>query len=439
MRKIALISEHASPLAQAGSVDSGGQNVYVGQLAKSLARDGISVDVFTRRDNSLLPPVVHWFPNVRIFHVPAGPARFVAKEKLLGVMPAFSDWLGNFVARQPIRYDVFHANFFMSGHAALPVARASCAPLVMTFHALGRVRRQHQGQADGFPECRVDIETELVRVADRTLAECPQDRDDLLGLYGADPERISVVPCGFDPEEFAAVPRAEARRALGWDTDEFTVLQLGRLVPRKGIENVVRGIAALRDRHGIRARLQVVGGNAVLPNAIATPEIARLRGIADTVGVADQVDFVGRRTRDTLKTFYSAADVFVTTPLYEPFGITPLEAMACGTPVIASDVGGLRSTVLEGRTGLLVPPEDPKALADALATLERDAPLRQRFGEQGRRHVHRLYTWRRVARQIGDIYESLLADDGEQTANGLPGELAVAGSAVPVLAAGASL
>lgn len=407
MQRIALISEHASPLAAAGGVDSGGQNIYVAHLARQLGRRGYSVDVFTRRDRSFLPTVLHWQPNVRVVHVPAGPARFVAKEKLLPMMGEFGDFLAQFFARESRPYDLIHANFFMSGLAAKDLARCLGIPLVMTFHALGLVRRQHQAERDEFPDERFAIEAELVRCADRIVAECPQDREDLLRLYGADPARLDVAPCGFDPNELTRHDRAAARAALGWHPTRFTVLQLGRVVPRKGIDNVIRALALLRER-GVDAELKVVGGNSEIPNEVATPELGRLAALARERGVHEHVSFLGRRGRDEISRCYCAADVFVTTPWYEPFGITPVEAMACGLPVIGSAVGGVRTTVRDGATGFLVPPKDPEALAGRLAALAADPARRTAFGNAARQRAYRHYTWARVAEQIAQVYARAL-------------------------------
>jgi glycosyltransferase involved in cell wall biosynthesis len=405
--KVAIISEHASPLALTGSVDSGGQNVYVANIARQLMRAGHRVDVFTRRDRALLPTVSKMDGKIRVIHVPAGPAKQIAKEALLPYMDEFAAFVIDFFQRRVAAgepYDVVHANFFMSGLVGLKVKDALDVPLVVTFHALGRVRRLHQGSADGFPDERFAIEDELVRRADTIVAECPQDRDDLVGLYGTSPERVDIVPCGFDSSEFRPLERRAARRALGWPADEFAVLQLGRLVPRKGIDNVIRGIGRLRQRYGVRAHLYIVGGNSDTPNELATPEIARLRGIAADAGVLDATTFVGRRGRAQLRFFYAASDVFVTTPWYEPFGITPVEAMACGTPVIGADVGGIRSTLVEGVTGLLVPPHDPDALATRLHTLYRDPALRQRLGAAGVARANACYTWAGVAQSLAQVY-----------------------------------
>jgi glycosyltransferase involved in cell wall biosynthesis len=420
MQKIALISEHASPLAGPGSVDSGGQNIYVAQLARHLAKRGYPVDVFTRRDKALLPDIAWLAPNVRVIHVPAGPAVHVPKEQLLPYMDAFGDFLAEFMARDRAGYMVMHANFFMSGLAALRAKKVLGIPLVTTFHALGKVRRLHQGTADGFPDSRFDIEERLVRESDCVISECPQDRHDLIKLYEARPSCIETVPCGFDADEFSPEPRAKARQALGWQPREFTVLQLGRMVPRKGIDNVVQAIGALRREYGIKAHLYVVGGNSDQPSPEATPEIGRLQGIASEQGVADNVTFVGRRGRDMLRLYYSAANVFVTTPWYEPFGITPVEAMACGIPVVGASVGGIRSTVLNGRTGYLVPPRDPSALAARLARLATDPALAERMGAAGRRRAHAHFTWASVAQRMEAVYARLAGQQVVDTAAQTP-------------------
>ncbi|CAB3800695.1 glycosyltransferase family 4 protein [Pararobbsia alpina] len=400
--KVALISEHASPLALAGSVDSGGQNIYVAHVARELNRLGHTVDVFTRRDRSLLPATAT-MDGVRVVHVPAGPPVQLPKEQLLPYMPEFAEYLVRFSA-ESTPYDVTHANFFMSGVVGLELKRRLGTPLVTTFHALGRVRRIHQGANDGFPDERFAIEDSLVRHSDSIIAECPQDEEDLVTLYNADPAKIDRVPCGFDPAEFQPLDRTIARNSLDWPQDAFIVLQLGRIVPRKGIDNVVEGIGALRRYHGETAHLYVVGGNSEAPNALATPEMTRLGEIAQQCGVANTTTFLGRRRRGQLCQLYSAADVFVTTPWYEPFGITPLEAMACALPVVGADVGGIRYSVRDGETGFLVPPRDPLALAQRLSALRNDPALRERMGQAGLARAKAMFTWAGVAQSLAHVY-----------------------------------
>ncbi len=408
MQRIAFISEHASPLAALGGTDSGGQNVYVGNLARELARLGYQVDVYTRRDHRQSPQVVEWRPGVRVIHVDAGPLRPLPKEQLLPYMAEFGHAMLRFMRSAGVFYELVHANFFMSGMVAQQLKRLVGLPYVITFHALGRVRRLCQGQADGFPDTRFAIEEALMRDADCVIAECEQDERDMVELYDGGPSRLAVVPCGFDPDEFWPV-RESARTKLGLDDAEFIVLQLGRMVPRKGVDNVIRAMSVLREQHGMQARLLVVGGEAQRADPMDTPEIRRLAALAAQLDIAGQVSFTGAQPRQALRDYYSAADVFVTTPWYEPFGITPLEAMACATPVIGSAVGGIRSTVLDHKSGFLVPPHDPEALAERLAQLQRDPALAQRMGWTGLRRVHRHFTWRRVAMQVASVYRSVLA------------------------------
>lgn len=405
---VVLVSEHASPLASLGSVDAGGQNVYVARVAKELGRLGHRVDVYTRADAPGLPATVCMHAGVHVHHLPAGPREFVPKERLLPHMPEFTARLQARLRTSGVP-DILHANFFMSGLAGLRVQNRSGVPLVMTFHALGLVRREHQASADAFPPARTNIERALVRRADRVIAECPQDAADLSRLYGALPARVAMVPCGVDVNDFFPVPRARAREQLGLRDDEFVVLQLGRLVPRKGIDNVIRSMA-LPPRN-LRARLIVVGGDSPVPDEALTPEIGRLRQIAREFAVEDRVRFLGHRQDADLRTCYGAADVFVTTPWYEPFGITPLEAMACGVPVIGSGVGGIQHSVEDGVTGYLVPPKDPAALADKLLTLHCNPALAAAFGRAGIRRVRSLFTWHRVAAGLEDVYRSLVRSE----------------------------
>ncbi len=409
-KRIAMISEHASPLTAIGGIDSGGQNVYVAQLSRHLARVGYPVDVFTRRDNDQVPEVVEWMEGVRVVHVGAGPAEYVRKEDMLPFMGEFAENLLCFLESELHRYDLIHANFWMSGLVAANIKRALGIPFVITFHALGRVRRLYQGNSDQFPDERFAVEDRLISEADAIIAECPQDEQDLRDLYGAEPSKIRMIPAGFDPDEFSPVDKTLARRMMGFDPNERIVLQLGRIVPRKGIDTVVRGVAKLVGDYEVPARLLVVGGGSDMPDSRITPEIGRLQRIADEVGIADKVTFTGRRNRDVLKYYYSLADVFVTLPWYEPFGMTPLEAMGCGTPVIGANVGGIKYSVVEGVTGYLVPPQDPQAVAACLAQLFNNPTLLARLGEQARQRVLSHFTWATVVRQMADVYEQVTED-----------------------------
>ncbi len=406
--RIGIISEHASPLACLGGIDSGGQNVYVAQIARHLGGMGHQVDVLTRRDSPDLPDCVDWDANVRIVHIPAGPARRIRKEEMLPYMEMFTERVAGQMKREGQKYDLLHANFFMSGLVAADLKRRAGIPFVVTFHALGRVRRQHQGDADGFPDARMEIEERIVSEADAIIAECPQDREDLIRLYGAYFGKLALIPCGVDSSEFFPIGRRKARRILGLDIDRPLILQLGRMVRRKGVDNVIRGLAKLRYRHGLEAALVVVGGDSPDPDPALTPEFGRLSNIAEEEGVSDAVTFTGARPREMLRYYYSAADVFVTTPWYEPFGITPLEAMACGTPVIGSAVGGIPYSVRDGETGFLVPPNDPESLAERLNYLLHRPMLIQRFGRNSIDRTAAFFGWNLIAKKINRVYYRVL-------------------------------
>lgn len=406
-KRIAIISEHASPLAALGGVDAGGQNVYVGEVARHLATLGYQVDVFTRRDSELLPDVTKWIDGVRIVHVPAGPPEFVRKEDMLPYMAEFTEIFVRACKRK--RYDVVHANFWMSGLVAAEAKRRLGVPFVVTFHALGRIRRLHQGAADGFPEERFEIEDRIVAEADRVIAECPQDREDLIRHYSASPKRVTIVPAGFDPTEFSPIRKELARSALGIKPSARIVLQLGRMVPRKGVDISIRGFAKLVNEHRVDAQMLIVGGEpSDAGGAGVTPELERLREVAAEASVTERVHFEGPRGREALKWYYSAADVFVTTPWYEPFGITPVEAMACGTPVLGSNVGGIRFSVRDGETGYLVPPHDSDAVGDRLADMYANPALMSTLSQQAVQRANDLFTWKKVASALADVYDDLM-------------------------------
>ncbi len=402
--RIALISDHASPLTPPGSIDAGGQNVYVAEVARHLRGLGHEADVFTRRDDPSLPAEVTTPEGVRVLHVDAGPPRAIAKERLLPWMDAFAAAVER-TARMR-RYDVVHANFWMSAIAGMRVQRTLGTPFVVTFHALGKIRRREQGAADASPPARETIETVAVRTADRVIAECPQDEYDLRMLYGAEPERISMVPAGFEPRELSPSSKYLARARIGVPLRGPLILHVGRFVPRKGIDDAIRGASAvLADMR--TARMLVVGGHPDDPASVQ--ERVRLERIATELEVSNQVVFTGSVDRARLRDHYAAADVFVTTPWYEPFGITPVESMACGTPVIGSSVGGIGFTVRDGVTGFLVPPRAPDAITDRLTEALSDQRRLAQMGRRAARHVRPAFTWRRVTEQLVDAYEAALA------------------------------
>jgi D-inositol-3-phosphate glycosyltransferase len=372
--RIALVSEHASPLAvRLGTADAGGQNVYVDALARHLARVGAVRDLAA---------------GVRVHNVSAGPPEPIPKDDLFDLMPEFARRLSDAWRWRPP--DVVHAHFWMSGWASQRARRRHRVPLVQTFHALGVVKRRHQGSADTSPADRDQVERDLLQCADAVIATCLDEVSELVAL-GGDAAKITVVPCGVD-NRFRPRPTPP---------HPTRVASVGRMVPRKGVADVIAAMAlSCHD-----AELVVAGGVAGETDA----ETERLRAMAADLGVLNRCRFVGQLGRDAAADLMRASDVVACAPWYEPFGIVPIEAMGCGVPVVGTAVGGLLDTVVDGVTGLLVEPRRPDLLATALDELLADAARRRRMGTAGAARVDRLYRWPQVARAVLDVYHAVIA------------------------------
>lgn len=388
--KIAMVSEHASPLAALGGIGAGGQNVHVSALSAALARRGHHVTVYTRRDDPELPARVRTADGYTVAHVPAGPAEHIPKDQLLQYMGEFARFLDTTWAED--RPDIVHAHFWMSGVAGQLAARHLNLPAVQTFHALGVVERRHQGTDDTSPPERLKLESMVVRGATWVAATCTDEVFELMRL-GRSRSRISVVPCGVDVDLFTP----EARR--GRRAAPHRIVSIGRLVPRKGFDLAIRALTTVAD-----TELVIVGGPPRAELA-RDAEACRLRRLAEELGVADRVRLCGAVDRAEMPTVLRSADVVACTPWYEPSGIVSLEAMACGIPVVASAVGGMLDTVVDGITGRLVPPKRPDLLADALNALLRDDFHRQSLGAAGRDRARSRYSWDRIATDTLRVYD----------------------------------
>ncbi len=392
--KVAMVSEHASPLATLGGVDAGGQNVHVAALAGALADRGHDVVVYTRADSSDLPPRVQMGPGVAVDHVPAGPAVQVAKDDLLPYMGEFADVLAMRWRADPP--DVVHAHFWMSGVASINAAATCGVSVLQTFHALGTVKRRWQGDADTSPAARIELERHVACAASRIIATCTDEVAELSAM-GVPVGHVDVVPCGVDLSLFtpAAGPARPQRRPP-------RLLIVGRLVPRKGVEEAIRALALIPD-----AELVVVGGPGA-DELDQDPEVVRLRQVMAECGVAQRVRLTGHLPHEDLPAMIRSSDVLLAVPWYEPFGITALEAMACGVPVVASAVGGMLDTVVPGVTGLLAASRDPDSIAAAIEELLSDEHRRAAMGRAGAERVRRYYGWEQVAERTEESYARAL-------------------------------
>jgi len=407
--RIAMVSEHASPLAIVGGVDAGGQNVHVAGLSAALADRGHDVVVYTRADQPGLPTRVRTESGVQVVHVMAGPPEHVAKDDLLPHMDAFAEGLTACWEVDPP--DVVHGHYWMSGLAALDAAGTSRAPVVQTFHALGTVKQRWQGSQDTSPVARLELERSVAVRADRIIATCTDEVAELSAME-VPTEHVDVVPCGvdvslFNPAELnpAELNPAELRTAEGTGRTSARTARLlivGRLVPRKGIEDAIKALSLLEG-----AELVIVGGPAAA-ELDRDPEVARLGKVIADCGVVGRVQLTGHLGREALPAMIRSCDVLLAVPWYEPFGITALEAMACGVPVVASAVGGMLDTVVPGVTGLLAEARDPHSIAAATRALLSDEPLRTAMGQAGAERVRSLYSWQRVAERTEETYLKVL-------------------------------
>jgi glycosyltransferase involved in cell wall biosynthesis len=398
--RIAMVSEHASPLAAVGGVDAGGQNVHVLELSTALAAAGHEVTVWTRRTDPDTPDTVVVRPGVTVRTVTAGPAAAVPKDKLVPYLPAIARALSaDWGAQRP---DIVHAHFWMSGMAAVSAASPLDLPVVQTFHALGSVKRRHQGADDTSPPGRIAAERAVAGRVDRVVATSTDEVFELARL-GAPRRRTTVVPCGVDTTKFSpdgpAHPRSPRPR----------LVVLSRLVRRKGIDEVITALRRLPD-----VELLVAGGppgsEGQGPALENDPDARRLWQVAAAAGVADRVKLLGAVPRPEVPALLRSADAVVCVPWYEPFGIVPLEAMACGRAVVASAVGGIQDTVVDQVTGLLVPPRRPDVLAAALRGLLAAPTQALAFGIAGRDRVLARYGWDRIADCTLAVYEEVLAE-----------------------------
>jgi D-inositol-3-phosphate glycosyltransferase len=411
LRRIAMLSVHTCPLAALGGKETGGMNVYVRDLSRELGRQGLYVDVFTRSQNPAIPKVCDALgQNGRVIHLPAGPEAPYDKNLVFDHLPQFVEGVKSFAQEERIAYDLIHSHYWLSGWVARELRKSWEVPIVHMFHTLGRLKNTVvQSKEEMEAARRIEVETEIMAFADRIVAATTIEKDQMVQLYGADPAKIVVIPCGVDLSLFHPIPMNEARQRLDICDRKHMVLFVGRIERLKGIDTLLEAMAiVVQDFPNWKEEICVciVGGDVSEDSAVVDKEMERLKELRARLGIADLVTFLGAQAQDTLPDHYSAADVVVMPSYYESFGMVALEAMACGTPVIASQVGGLAFTVQDGVTGFLVPERDPVALAEKITLLLKDQTLRTKLGAQGIEWA-RQHTWAQVADQILSLYSEL--------------------------------
>jgi D-inositol-3-phosphate glycosyltransferase len=402
MTRIAMLSVHTCPLAALGGKETGGMNVYVRELSRELGRMGFHVDVFTRSQNAQVPRIVPMGEQVRVIHLVAGPERPLPHEHTYRYLEEFVDSLEAFRLEEGITYDLIHGHYWLSGVVGLELRRRWSVPLLQMFHTLGALKNEvARSIEEREPPLRLEEEARLVRDADRLIAATPVDRAHLVWYYEAAPHRIVVIPCGVDTMLFRPIPPARAKAELGL-SDDRVVLYVGRLAPIKGLETLLDSIPRLQQTRS--PAVLIVGGGLDEP---ANGHLATLHSKMKALGIENRVRFLGAQPQERLPYFYAAAQVTVMPSYYESFGMVALEAMACGSPVIASRVGGLTVTVEDGINGFLVPEGDSQELARRVDQLFFDETLRHRLGNEAIRLASN-YRWPCIADSIRKLYAEFL-------------------------------
>jgi D-inositol-3-phosphate glycosyltransferase len=415
--RIAMLSVHTCPLAMLGGKETGGMNVYVRDLSRELARRGHYVDVYTRSQDPSIPRVDNGLGRGgRVIHLPAGPEHPYDKHLVYDHLPEFVDGVLAQAEGDGFHYDVLHSHYWLSGVVARELRQRWGTPIVHMFHTLGRMKNAvAQRPEERETARRIGVETEIVRFADVLIAATPAEQEQLVRLYTADPARVRVISPGVDTECFHPIPPAHAKERIGLCPGSRIILFVGRIEPLKGIDNLLRAITHVVDvRPELRQGLcvPIIGGD---PDPIREDdEMVRLRELREGLGIGDIVTFLGAKDQDMLQYYYSVAEMVVMPSDYESFGMVALEAMACGTPVIASDVGGLAFLVRDGRTGYRVPARDPQALATKITRLLSDEGLRRRIGQRAACWAES-YAWPRIADRIEALYDELVVHAGARS------------------------
>ncbi len=402
---IALISFHGDPAIEIGREEAGGQNVYVRNVGIALARLGWQVDMYTRRVSAAQAEIVQHTPGCRTIRFSAGPLEFIPRDNLFEHLPEFIDKFLKFKQENGIDYQVVHTNYWMSGWMGMCLKKVIGCKQVHTYHSLGAVKYATVENIPPIASKRLEAECDVLEQAERIVATSPQEKAHMRQLVSTKGD-IDIIPCGTDIHSFGSVERNAARVALGIESDAKVVLYVGRFDHRKGIETLVR--AMRESKFYGDEKLQIIIGGGSVPGQSDGMERDRIEDIVDKLGLRDCTTFPGRLSQEILPSYYAAADVCVVPSHYEPFGLVAIEAMASGTPVVASDVGGLQFTVVPGETGLLAQPQNVGEFAIAIDKIISNPEWRDKLGEAGKRRVHNKFSWDGVAKQLSELYLQII-------------------------------
>lgn len=404
-KHIALISVHGDPAIEIGKEEAGGQNVYVRQVGEALAKQGWKVDMFTRRASSEQATVVEHAENCRTIRLTAGPAEFVPRDNIFGYAPEFVEQLLKFQKQSGIEYQIVHTNYWISSWVGMELKKIQGTKQVHTYHSLGAVKYKSISTIPLISKTRLGVEKAVLETAETIVATSPQEKEHMRSLVSSK-GNIDIIPCGTDVERFGSVEREEARQQLGIDPETKVIFYVGRFDQRKGIETLVRAVSQSQLRGKTPLKLIIGGGSR--PGQSDGLERDRIESIVNELGMSSFTSFPGNLDHEILPTYYAAADVCVVPSHYEPFGLVAIEAMASGTPVVASDVGGLQFTVVPGETGLLAPAKDEVAFAAAIDQIISNPTWRNKLGEAAKHRVRTKFSWDGVASQLSDLYIDLL-------------------------------
>jgi glycosyltransferase involved in cell wall biosynthesis len=403
-KHIALISVHGDPAIEIGKEEAGGQNVYVRYVGEALAQIGWQVDMFTRKASAEQETIVEHRPNCRTIRLTAGPEEFVPRDNIFGYAPEFVQQLLKFQQQSGVKYDLVHTNYWISSWVGMQLKKIQGSKQVHTYHSLGAVKYKSVSTIPLIAKTRLEVEKAALETAERIVATSPQEKQHMRSLVSAK-GNIDIIPCGTDIHKYGSLQREQARAELGIDPETKVVFYVGRFDPRKGIETLVRAVGQSKLRG--KADLKLIVGGGSRPGQSDGIERDRIESIVAELGMTDFTVFPGRLGDDILPVYYSAADVCVVPSHYEPFGLVAIEAMASGTPVVASDVGGLQFTVVPEETGLLAPPRNEVAFAAAIDRILSNPTYAKQLGQAARKRVEAKFSWEGVASQLSKLYTEL--------------------------------